>query len=454
MGKNKPIFVCRECGYESNKWLGKCPSCGAWNSFVEYTERGNKGKREEFKFDASAPPTPLNRIDFKNVKRFKTGIGEFDRVLGGGIVPGAVILIGGEPGIGKSTILIQVANKLARKGINVLYSTSEESLQQVSLRANRTDSVSENILLSSEYSVNKIIQYAEKFKPGILIVDSIQTIYDEETDAQQGSVNSIKACTSKLIRFAKATNIPVFVVGHVTKGGIVAGPKILEHMVDAVIYLEGDSNHGYRVLRNAKNRYGSTDEIGLFEMHESGLIEVNDPSEIFLTKGGESISGTVLTATIEGSRPMLVEIQAIAAETKYGVPQRSVNGPDYKRVSTLIAVLEKRLHLFLGNQDIFLNVVGGLKIKDPGIDLAVLVAIYSSYSNKAIGKNMVFIGEVGLGGELRSIEGMKRRVEEAVRFGIKNIVIPRYIKEKIDDGRVNIIKCNNVNNVMEYLRNV
>ena len=454
MGKNKAVFVCKECGYESNRWLGKCPSCGAWNSFVEYNEK-KKGKGNGgFKFDVSTPPTPLDEIDFKSVKRFETKIGEFDRVLGGGIVPGAVILIGGEPGIGKSTLLLQVSYKLAKMGSRVLYSTSEESLQQISLRANRLNAVSGDILLSSEYSVNKIIKYAEDVKPGVLIVDSIQTIYDEDTDAQQGSVTGIKACTSKLIRFAKATNTPVFVVGHVTKGGIVAGPKILEHMVDAVIYLEGDGNRGYRILRNAKNRYGSTDEIGLFEMHSDGLREVNDPTEIFLTRETESISGSVLTVTIEGSRPLLLEIQAIAAETKYGVPQRSVNGPEYKRVTTLIAVLEKRLHLFLGNQDIFLNVVGGLKIRDPGIDAAILMAIYSSYSSKVIRKDTVFIGEVGLGGELRAVEGMKRRADEAIRFGIKNIVIPYYIKENIESSKAKIMKCKNVSSIMEYLRDV
>ncbi|MCK4545330.1 DNA repair protein RadA [candidate division WOR-3 bacterium] len=454
MVKNRIKFLCNECGFESTKWLGKCPSCGQWNTFVEYKEtRVSKNKFNGFEFSNSIPPQSITEIEKDNLKRSLTGIYEFDRVLGGGIVPGSVVLIGGEPGIGKSTLLMQMAYYIANNGAKVLYSSSEESVQQLSLRANRLDVVNDDLLVCAEYSVDKIIEYCENIKPSLLIVDSIQTIFDADSEAQQGSVNSIKLCASKLIKYAKTSGIPIFIIGHVTKGGIVAGPKILEHMVDSVMYLEGSSNHDFRILRNAKNRFGSTDEIGLFEMSSSGLKEVKDPGEIFLTKGEIDISGSVLGSTIEGSRPIAIEIQAIASETKYGIPQRSINGPDYKRVNTIIAVLEKRLHLFLGNQDIFINAVGGIRINDPGIDLAIFMAIYSSYSNKIIPKNNVFIGEIGLGGEIRAVSGIKRRIEEARRFGINKIFIPYYSREEIKNSG-KIIKCKSVNDLVECVKYV
>ncbi len=419
MKKSKITFVCQECGYSSVKWMGKCPNCSTWNSFTEERVADKRLKKV-----ASTDPVELSKIESSEYKRWVTDITEFDRVLGGGIVPGTIILIGGEPGIGKSTLLIQIATSLARKEKRVLYVSGEESPYQIGLRAKRLGIKAEKLLLLSETSVENIIEVVKKVMPSILIVDSIQTMFDIDLESSPGSVSQVRECTSRLTKIAKEGKIAIFLVGHVTKVGMIAGPRTLEHMVDTVLYLEGDRTRTFRILRAVKNRFGSINEIGVFEMANKGLVEVKNPSMIFLDERTFNISGSVVVSTIEGTRPILVEVQALVSSTRYPVPQRVIVGSDYKRFSILLAVLERRAGYNLGGYDVFCNVVGGLKLIDPSCDLGLLVAVASNIENRPCNNGTIVIGEVGLAGEVRPVTQIEKRVKEAERLGFTQCIIP------------------------------
>ncbi|HTY07623.1 MAG TPA: DNA repair protein RadA [Candidatus Edwardsbacteria bacterium] len=406
--KNKSIaktnFVCQSCGFESSKWLGKCPSCGGWNTFVEEARRADlrpRNSRVKAKGGEAAPRT-LDQISLADRARMQTGIGEFDRVTGGGIVPGSLLLIGGDPGIGKSTLTLQLMHTLARDR-KVLYVSGEESLEQIKLRADRLGIASGNILLLSETALESILPAIEDAQPDIAVIDSIQTVYRGDLESAPGSVGQVRECGAELMRLAKQRNVATILIGHVTKEGVIAGPRTLEHMVDTVLYLEGERHHAYRILRSVKNRFGSTNEIGVFQMEETGLREVANPSEIFLSERSKSISGSVVVCSLEGTRPLLVEIQALVAPTAFGVPQRNTTGFNHRRLAMLLAVLERRAGLNLGMHDVFVNIAGGLKIEEPAVDLGVACAIASAFKDRAADGDAVLVGEVGLGGEIRAV---------------------------------------------------
>ncbi|MBM4277177.1 MAG: DNA repair protein RadA [Deltaproteobacteria bacterium] len=432
MAKNKTQFVCQSCGYQAPKWLGRCPGCQEWNTFVEERIVEDKAsERDLLGFEAEAVPTPVTEIVAEEKGRFQIGISEFDRVLGGGIVFGSVILVGGDPGIGKSTLLLQVMHCLASKGKKVLYISGEESLQQSKMRADRLGVSSEHLFVVSETSLEKILQDIQALRPSTVVVDSIQTIYSSELPSTPGSITQVREASSRLLYLAKHLSIPIFLIGHVTKEGFIAGPKVLEHMVDTVLYIEGEANHAFRILRAVKNRFGSTNEIGVFEMKDSGLVEVISPSEFFLSGRTQPASGSVVIPSIEGSRPILIELQALVVPTNFGVPRRTAQGVDANRVSLLVAVMEKRLGVHLNNQDIFLNIAGGIKVEEPSVDLGVIAAISSSFRDKVIDPEMAVFGEVGLGGEVRGVSQPEVRVKEAVRLGFKRILLPKPNQEKV-----------------------
>jgi DNA repair protein RadA/Sms len=436
MSKAKTHYVCQSCGYQAPKWLGKCPGCQEWNTFAEERVIEEKiPERDLLGFEAEAVPTSITDIIREERGRLEIGIGEFDRVLGGGIVFGSVILVGGDPGIGKSTLLLQMMNCLASKGKKVLYISGEESLQQTRMRAERLGIFSEPLFVVSETSLEKILQDIQTLKPSAVVVDSIQTIYSSDLPSTPGSITQVREASSRLLYLAKHLSIPIFLVGHVTKEGFIAGPKVLEHMVDTVLYIEGEANHAFRILRSVKNRFGSTNEIGVFEMKDSGLVEVLSPSEFFLSERTQHTSGSVVMASIEGSRPILVELQSLVIPTHFGVPRRTTQGVDPNRVSLLVAVMEKRLGMHLLNQDIFLNIAGGIKVEEPGIDLGVIASIASSLKNQAIDPELVVFGEVGLGGEVRGISQSEVRVKEASRLGFKRCLLPKQNQEKIKGGK-------------------
>ncbi|MGK9476863.1 DNA repair protein RadA [Melioribacter sp. OK-6-Me] len=426
MSKIKTKYVCSNCGYESIRWLGKCPECESWNSFSE--EVVETGKLRKEKHSGSYKTFKLNKTDIEIERRIKTNINEFDRVLGGGMMPGSVILIGGDPGIGKSTLVLQAASHI--KG-NVLYVTGEESINQISQRAKRLNIHSDSLSILTETNLENILTAIENEKPDVVIVDSIQTVYKPELDNTAGTVTQIRESTSELMSIAKKKNCSVILIGHVTKEGIIAGPKILEHIVDTVLQFEGEKSHSYRILRSQKNRFGNTNEIGIFEMLETGLHEVNNPSEIFLNERSSNISGTVVTASLEGTRPLLIEVQALVTPSYYGNPQRVATGFDYRRLAILLAVLEKRAGLKLSSQNVFLNIAGGLRIDEPAIDLAVCAAIVSSFQNRIVKNGLVIIGEVGLGGEIRSVPHIDRRINEAAKLGFTKIILPASNKKNI-----------------------
>jgi DNA repair protein RadA/Sms len=432
MAKAKTHFVCQSCGYQAPKWLGKCPGCQEWNTFAEERIIEEKiPERDLLGFEAGAVPTSITEILPEERGRLEVGIGEFDRVLGGGIVFGSVILVGGDPGIGKSTLLLQMMNGLASKGKRVLYISGEESLQQTKMRAERLGVFSESLFVVSETSLEKILQDIQTLKPFAVVVDSIQTIYSSDLPSTPGSITQVREASSRLLYLAKHLSIPIFLIGHVTKEGFIAGPKVLEHMVDTVLYIEGEANHAFRILRSVKNRFGSTNEIGVFEMKDSGLVEVLSPSEFFLSERTQPTSGSVVMASIEGSRPILVELQALVVPTHFGIPRRTAQGVDANRVSLLVAVMEKRLGMHLLNQDIFLNIAGGIKVEEPGIDLGVIASIASSLKNQTIDPELVVFGEVGLGGEVRGISQSEVRVKEASRLGFKRCLLPGQNQERI-----------------------
>lgn len=428
MGKKKTKFVCQECGYESAKWLGRCPGCSTWNSMVEEIERTKPMTRGVFVHstdDIISKPVPITTVTTTQEPRIQTNISEFNRVLGGGIVKGSLVLIGGDPGIGKSTLLLQVSAQLAAMQHKVLYISGEESVKQTKLRADRLHVASDQLYVLAETDLEYIAEAIENVRPACVVIDSIQTIYRADITSAPGSVSQVRECTAELMKIAKTKGIAIFIVGHVTKEGAIAGPRILEHMVDTVLYFEGERHHTYRILRAVKNRFGSTNEIGIFEMRDSGLIEVENPSEVFLEERSRGAAGSTVVAAMEGTRPVLVEIQALVSPTSFGNPRRMATGIDHNRVSLLMAVLEKRVGLLLQNQDAYLKVAGGVKLDEPAIDLAIAVSIASSFRDQPTNPSDVIIGEVGLTGEVRRVSRIEQRVQEAVKLGFSRIIIPK-----------------------------
>jgi DNA repair protein RadA/Sms len=430
LAKSKTAYFCQSCGYESAKWLGKCPSCGQWNTFVEEVVEKSSSAVPTWKTESSgsrrvSKPSRVNEIQASIETRILTGDQELDRVLGGGLVEGSLVLIGGEPGIGKSTLMLQLA--LSLKGKKLLYISGEESEQQIKMRAERiVKSPSADCYILTETSTQNIFKQIEILEPEILIVDSIQTLHSSHIDSTPGSVSQVRECTAELLRFAKETGTPIFLIGHITKDGAIAGPKILEHMVDTVLQFEGDRHHVYRILRSIKNRFGAAAELGIYEMQGSGLREVSNPSEILLSQREEELSGIAIAAMLEGARPMLIETQALVSHAAYGTPQRSATGFDTKRMNMLLAVLEKRCGFRLSTQDVFLNIAGGIRVEDPAIDLAVLIAIISSHEDIPVSSKNCFAAEVGLSGEIRAVNRIEQRIAEADKLGFETIYISKY----------------------------
>jgi DNA repair protein RadA/Sms len=446
--QQKTAFFCQNCGYESPKWVGKCPGCGEWNRFAEEPTKATDS-RVPPEYQLNEKPRPIDAVEADEKARLKTGLEEMDRVLGGGIVAGSAILVGGDPGIGKSTLLLQVLHRLASGGKKVLYVTGEESASQIRMRADRIGASSKNIYVLVEVALENILKYIKEVGPAVVVIDSIQTVYCSLLTSAPGSVGQVREASERLIIFAKKTGIPVFLVGHVTKDGSIAGPKVLEHMVDTVLYFEGDSGHSYRIIRGIKNRFGPTNEIGVFEMRDRGLVEVSNPSEYFLTERPEGMAGSVVVASIEGTRPILVEVQALVVSTSFGMPRRTAIGVDVNRVSLLVAVLDKIGGLHLGNHDIFLNVAGGVRLSEPAADLGVVAAIASSFLDRPIDPKTVVFGEVGLTGEVRGINQMEIRVREAARMGFTRCVLPRTQLRGLDKaGAIELVRVGHLKELL------
>ena len=449
MSKKNSIFYCQNCGTSSSKWLGKCPSCNQWNTFVEERTSKKESKKDGYVSNIKNTPKLLNEISYSSENRIVTRDKELNRVLGGGIVPGSLILLGGDPGIGKSTLLLQFA--LSSKSKKILYVSGEESEKQIKMRAERINKNSEHCYILTETSTNNIFQEIEKIQPDILIIDSIQTIHTSYLESAPGSVSQIRECTSELIKFAKETSTAVLLIGHINKDGAIAGPKVLEHMVDTVLQFEGDRNHVYRILRTIKNRFGSASELGVYEMSGNGLRQVTNPSEILITERDENTSGVAIAGTIEGARPLLVEIQSLVSSAVYGTPQRSTTGFDTRRMNMLLAVLEKRCGFRLGAKDVFLNITGGIKIDDTAIDLAVVCSILSSDQDVPLDNQICFAGEIGLSGEIRAVNRIDQRISEAEKLGYKKIIISKYNKFNSKDLNIEIVKCGKIEEVFRLL---
>ena len=448
--KVQSAFFCQSCGTQSAKHLGKCPSCNEWNTYVEEViNRDEKTKGWRGKSSKTNTPSLISDINFTDEKRFATPDNELNRVLGGGIVPGSLILLGGDPGIGKSTLLLQLALQMQNK--KVLYISGEESEKQIKMRAERISETSENCFILCETSTQNIFQQIEKLQPNILIVDSIQTLHTALIDSTPGSVSQIRVCTGELLKFAKETGTTVFLIGHITKDGSLAGPKILEHMVDTVLQFEGDRNHMYRILRTIKNRFGSASELGVYQMGQGGLRQVSNPSEILISERDEPTSGVAISATIEGVRPLLIEIQSLVSSAVYGTPQRSATGYDGKRLNMLLAVLEKKCGFRLGAKDVFLNITGGIKIDDTAIDLAIICSVLSSDQNIPLDMDICFAAEIGLSGELRAVNRMEERILEAEKLGYKQIIISKYSKISNKDFKISITQCGKIEKVFSLL---
>jgi len=446
--KSKIVYLCSACGNDHPKWNGQCPSCNEWGTLSEYKVSNKKQfQKNGIKKDSQKLEDVLIKGESK---RLSVGIPEMDRVLGGGLLSGTLILLGGNPGIGKSTLALQILPSFDQA---VLYISAEESESQVGLRAQRLGVNSTNLHLSSENNIDSILNQISIVHPKLVVIDSIQTVFNDELDSLPGSVSQIRECGQRLLQLAKQENISVIIIGHVTKEGIIAGPKMLEHMVDTVLYLEGDDRYDHRILRSAKNRFGTTNEVGIFQMEEKGLIEVNNPSELFLSERQNDITGSVIFSSLEGSRPILVEIQALVSNANFGTPQRNVNGFDYKRLAMLLAVLEKRLGVLMGAKDVFINLVGGLKVNDPAADLSVISAVASSAKNKLISDSIVLIGEVGLGGEVRSVSGLNVRIKEAESLGFKHVIAPLSSVNRIkkDSKKIKVTGVSNVNEAFQKL---
>ncbi len=457
--KMATIFVCNECGYESSKWLGKCPSCNEWNSFVEEKQilgsgGKSKGSGTKSKKD-SAEVVLLNDVKKNESTRVKTGIGELDRVLGGGFVNGSLTLLGGEPGIGKSTLILQICNNIKIDG-KILYVSGEESAEQIKIRADRLGINNDNILFLAETDIDNIEVALENTGAQFVIIDSVQTMYSDEITSSPGSVSQVREITARIMKMCKQKGVTTIIIGHVTKDGNIAGPRVLEHMVDTVLYIEGERYFSYRILRGVKNRFGSTNEIGMFEMQEKGLIEVTNPSKVLLSNSdndsGENPSGTAIVVSAEGTRALLVEIQALTSVTQFGIPRRNANGIDYNRLTLLVAVLEKRGNLSLGQQDVYINLVGGIKINEPALDLGIVIATASAYKNVSVPKDVAMFGEVGLTGEIRNVNMVEKRLKEVEKLGFKKCIIPesnrKLLKEKF---KLDIIGVRNINEAMKCL---
>lgn len=451
MAKGKTtVYFCQECGFESSKWMGQCPGCKEWNTFVEETvdkKTAGKGKQS---IAREAKVMPLSEIEMTKEERVLTDYKELDRVLGGGIVPGSMILVGGDPGIGKSTLLLQVCRNLSEKKVSVLYISGEESLQQIKIRAERIGTFGDDLRLLCETNLDTIQDVIAKEKPQVVIIDSIQTMYREEVSSAPGSVSQVRESTGVLMQIAKGMNITIFIVGHVTKEGVVAGPRVLEHMVDTVLYFEGDRHAAYRILRGVKNRFGSTNEIGVFEMREEGLCEVENPSEFMLSGRPEGASGSVVACSMEGTRPILLEVQALVCKSNFGIPRRTAAGTDFNRVNLLMAVLEKRLGIKMGECDAYINIAGGIKMNEPAIDLGIVLALLSSYKEKPISEKTICFGEVGLSGEVRAVNMAEQRVLEAKKLGFETCILPEASKSTLK--KITGIRLIGVKNVQEAIR--
>lgn len=444
----KTIYFCQNCGHEAGKWLGQCPACREWNTFVEEKVTASKsvGAREYQELNV----VPLSQVKTEAEERIGTKMEELDRVLGGGIVPGSLILVGGDPGIGKSTLLLQVCQNLTREKRKVLYISGEESLRQIKLRAQRMGKFTDNLLLLCETNLELIKGVIEREKPEVVVIDSIQTMYSEEVGSAPGSVSQVREATNTLMQLAKGLNITIFIVGHVTKEGTVAGPRVLEHMVDTVLYFEGDRHASYRILRGVKNRFGSTNEIGVFEMRQNGLTEVKNPSEFMLNGRLEDSSGSVVACSMEGTRPILLEIQALVCESNFGMPRRTAAGTDYNRVNLLMAVLEKRIGYRLSNYDAYVNIAGGIKINEPALDLGIVMAIVSSYKNHPVEEGTIIFGEVGLNGEVRAVSMPEQRVAEAKKLGFAKCIMPTVSVESVKNIKgIQIVGVKNLNEAMQ-----
>lgn len=455
MAKGKTtVYFCQSCGYESSKWMGQCPGCHEWNSFVEeivdkrtQTKTGTKAASH-----TQIRPQPISEIELHEEERCSSGMPELDRVLGGGIVPGSMVLVGGDPGIGKSTLLLQVCKNLADQKIHVLYISGEESLQQIKIRAQRIGDFADDLKLFCETNLDEIRQTIEREKPQIVVIDSIQTMYDEAISSAPGSVSQVREATATLMQIAKGSGVTVFIVGHVTKEGVVAGPRVLEHMVDTVLYFEGDRYASYRILRGVKNRFGSTNEIGVFEMCGDGLREVENPSEYMLSGKPEHASGSVVACSMEGTRPILIEIQALVCHSNFGIPRRTAAGTDFNRVNLLMAVLEKRLNLKMSECDAYVNIAGGIRMNEPAIDLGIVLALISSFKNRPIDEKTICFGEVGLSGEVRAVSMPAQRVAEAEKLGFETCILPKVCLDGLQyNGNIRLIGVSNVREAIDLM---
>ena len=453
MAKEKLVFFCKECGHETAKWTGQCPGCHAWNTMVEGLKPSKQASRyvtgDNLKQNS---PEKITEVTIEAEDRYTTGISELDRVLGGGIVKGSLTLVGGDPGIGKSTLLLQMCRNLSAMGERLLYVSGEESLKQIKMRADRIGDFTDNLLLLCETNLDRILDYVvnDANKPEVVIIDSIQTVYKENVDAAPGSVSQVRECTAAILHVAKQYGISIFIVGHVTKEGVVAGPRMLEHMVDTVLYFEGDNVALYRMLRAVKNRFGSTNEIGVFEMRNTGLSEVLNPSEYMLSGRPEHEPGDAVTCALEGTRPIMVEIQVLVCQTTFNYPRRTAVGIDFNRITLLMAVIEKRMGVHMGDYDAYVNIAGGMKVNEPALDLALVAAVLSSYRNRAIPDGMLIMGEVGLVGEVRGVSMAAKRVSEAVKMGYKTCIIPKSNMEAVEDIiKESQIKCYGISNIRE-----
>lgn len=450
MAKAKTIFFCKECGHESSKWLGQCPGCKEWNTFVEEPVV-KKSVTGSVLRGQKAEPSKLSEVKITETARTMIGIGELDRVLGGGIVQGSLVLVGGDPGIGKSTLLLQMCKHLAETDKRVLYISGEESLRQIKMRANRLGEFKHDMLLLSETNLDVVEQTIRSVEPEIVVIDSIQTMFKEEVGSAPGSVGQVRETTNTLMNLAKGLGISIFIIGHVTKEGMVAGPRVLEHMVDTVLYFEGDHNATYRILRAVKNRFGSTNEIGVFEMKDVGLKEVTNPSEFMLDGMPEDEPGSVVTCAMEGTRPILVEAQALVCQTNFNLPRRTAAGADYNRINLLMAVIEKRLGIRMSDCDAYVNVAGGMRINEPALDLAVVAVLLSSYRNRALPSRILVFGEVGLTGEVRAVNMAEQRVLEAAKLGYSCCILPNVNKKVISIDGIRLIGISNIRELLEYI---